>query len=355
MAGLQTGGRPVIFLSDEASEAADFALTRAAVAPGRGMMLLQAWGRLRGSAEVELIESPSLESAAALLDAGDADDFAGNLAFSFGGAILIPYANRIRGRPLAASREIETLVGGRRVRLPRNWGGRALGAEQYAMHGLLLDRTPDRLLQPTDNRIEAEFQLGGFEGRWPSRTVAMVAWTLDAGRLKLEVNVSNAGDEPLPVGVGWHPYFKLLSGDRRKARLQVPASHRLAVNDYDEVLPTGQKLALPWTPYDFSAPVGGALNYLYLDDCFVGIAPGPLIVAVTDPVAGYSVRLRTTAPPVRAVQVYAPPDRPVVVLEPQTNWADPFGQVWDGEPSPIPMLEPGRTLKYEVVTSVSPF
>jgi galactose mutarotase-like enzyme len=353
MAGPGASGRPVILRSDEDGTAVNFALTRAAVAPWRGMMLLQLWGRLAGGEEVEFIHAPPPDEAVALLDRGGDDDFAGNLAFSFGGAILLPFANRIRGRPLAARREVEALVSGRPVRLPRNWGGKAPGAEQYAMHGLILDRAPERLLQPAPNRLEAEFQLGDFEGRWASRTVAKVRWSLESGSLTLRVNVRNAGDEPLPAGVGWHPYFNLLGGDRRSVRLQLPAAQRLAVNDYDEVLPTGQQLPVVGTAYDFSAPAGAQLSDLFLDDCFVGFSPGPLTAAVSDPIAGYTIRLRTDAP-VRAVQVYAPPDRSIIVLEPQTNWADPFGPVWEGDAPPIPVLVPGETLGYEVITDLSP-
>ena len=353
-AGLDAGDQPIVLLSDDACASEDFALTRAAVAPWRGMMLLQLWGRLPGRGEVELIEAPPLDQAAAILSGGGSDDFAGNLAFSFGGAILLPFANRIRGRPLASRREIVTLVDGRQVRLPRNWGGRAPGAEQYAMHGLLLGRAPERLQQPAPNRLEAEFHLGDFDGRWPSRTVATVTWSLEADGLKLRIDVHNAGNEPLPAGIGWHPYFKLPGGDRAKVRLQLPAVRRLAVNDYDEVLPTGRKLPVAGTPYDFSAPIGAPLGDLFLDDCFVGFPPVLLTAAVSDPAAGYTIRLRTTTP-VAAMQVYAPLDRSIIVLEPQTNWADPFGPAWRKDPPPIPILASGATLAYEVVTALAPY
>jgi aldose 1-epimerase len=61
------------------------------------MMLLQASGRIPDLGEVDLIHAPPLRDAAAQLDARGPDDFAGNLTFRFGGGILLPYANRIRG------------------------------------------------------------------------------------------------------------------------------------------------------------------------------------------------------------------------------------------------------------------
>jgi galactose mutarotase-like enzyme len=222
------------------------------------------------------------------------------------------------------------------------------------MHGLVLDRAPDHLRQPARNRVEAHFRLGDFEGRWPSKTFASIAWTLDRGRLKLDVRVRNVGDRPLPMGVGWHPYFALPSGDRRTARLQLPAAGRLVVNDYDEVLPTGDVLAVAGTPYDFAGPEGAALGTLYLDDCYVGLASGPFRAAVVDRAAGFSLCLQSRVPPVRAVQVYAPPEQAFVVLEPQTNWADPFGSAWTGREPPIALLAPGETLVYQVVAGLMP-
>lgn len=100
-------------------------VVRADIAPGRGMLLLQARWRRDGLGVFDMLHAPPLAEAMHLLGAGASDDFAGNLAFSFGGAILLPFANRIRGRPLSGSREIETQIAGRTVRLPHNWGGKA--------------------------------------------------------------------------------------------------------------------------------------------------------------------------------------------------------------------------------------
>src|SRR4051812_11748589 len=94
---LSVGGRPIVALRSDAPTGLACAVTDAVIAPGRGMMLLQATGRHPGLGSTDILYAPPLEQAAATLDAGGADDFAGNLAFSFGGAILLPYANRIRG------------------------------------------------------------------------------------------------------------------------------------------------------------------------------------------------------------------------------------------------------------------
>ena len=342
---LSINGCPVVTLQADGDGPG---VVRADIAPGRGMLLLQARGRMEGVGEFDILHAPPPAEAARLLNAGAPDDFAGNLAFSFGGAILLPFANRIRGRNLSGSREIETEVGGRTVRLPRNWGGKASGAEQYAMHGLILDTAPDDLHQPGPDRLRARLALGDFGGRWPSQTFADVEWALEGRGLRLTVDVKNVGDDLLPMGVGWHPYFALKSGDRRQARLRLPAHRRLLVSNYDEVLPTGETAPVGGTPYDFTSAQGAALDDLYLDDCFVDLSPasGRLTADVLDPAGGYGVRVTADAPPVRAVQVYAPPDKAFVVLEPQLNWPDPFGAEWAGAETGMAMLQRGESLTF---------
>jgi galactose mutarotase-like enzyme len=344
---LRIGGAPVVALRALDAPADRPAFLEAQVLPGRGMMLLQARLRLPSGAVVDAIHAPPAEAAAQAL-AGGPEDFAGNAAFSFGGAILAPYANRIRGRALAGAREIETVVAGETLRLPRNWGGKAQGAEQYAMHGLIL-AAPVQFEQPSADRVVGVLDAGDFGGRWPGLWKLTFEWRLEGGDLLLGVEARNAGDAAWPIGLGWHPYFNLPSGDRRQARLRLAAGGRVEVNDYDEVLPTGRLLPVAGTPYDFQrgAPLGDA----YLDDCFTNLVreDGEAVAEIADPAAGVALRLASPSAAVKAMQVYAPPDRPFVVVEPQLNLADPFGPEWPlGLDTGMATLQPGSAVSYDV-------
>jgi galactose mutarotase-like enzyme len=348
------GGRPIVTLSAEHAPASGPAILQAEVLPGRGMMLLQARVRLASGKLVDALHAPQPAEAAKALDGGP-DDFNGDKSFSFGGAVLAPYANRIRGRPLSEAREIETQVAGRTVRLPRNWGGKAKGAEQYAMHGLILDaEVPFR--QPAPDRVAGRLDAGDFGGRWPGRLAFEFEWRLAGGGLELSVTARNTGDEPAPLGLGWHPYFALPSGDRRQARLRLAAGARAEVNDYDEVLPTGRLLPVAGSAYDFSGPDGAALGETYLDDCFTDLPRphGRISVDVIDPAADYALQIVSHCPQVKAVQVYAPPDQAFVVVEPQFNLADPFGREWPpGVDTGMARLQPGESLTYDVRVDAS--
>lgn len=348
------GGQPAISLRAEDAPQGVPAFVSADIAPGRGFMLLRAGLRLASGEIVDGVQGPSPEAAAALFDGGP-DDFAGNRSFSVGGAVLAPFANRITGRDVPGVREIEAKIGPRRVRLPRNWGGKAAGAAQYAMHGLIL-QAPVTARQTASDQVTGRLDAGDFGGRWPARSLLEFEWRLAGGALQLRVEVRNAGAEPLPLGLGWHPYFAMPSGRRAQARLRLPASLRAEVDDYDQVLPTGRLLPTAGSPYDFSARAGRALGDLYLDDCFTGLAreDGRVVVELIDTGAQLGLRIASPTPAVKAVQVYAPPDQAFAAIEPQFNLADPFSEVWPPEiDTGMASLAPGESLAYEV--RVEPF
>src|SRR5690606_40792695 len=198
--------------------------------------------------------------------------------------------------------------------------------------------------------VRGRLQAGDFGGRWPSRTELAFEWRLAAGALTLTVEARNIGDKPLPMGIGWHPYLAVPSGDRRQARMRLPARLRAEVNDYDEVLPTGQLSDVAGGPYDFDRPGGTALGELYLDDCFTGLRRenGTLAVEVIDPAAGLGLRVTSASPDIHAIQVYAPPEKAFVVVEPQFNLADPYSRLWPaGTQTGMAHVPPGGAVAYE--------
>jgi galactose mutarotase-like enzyme len=221
------------------------------------------------------------------------------------------------------------------------------------MHGLLLASRIDDLQRRTSGEEDAllgSFQAGDFDHRWISRTELSFENVLRSDSFSLTITARNVDHDLLPIGIGWHPYFALPSGRRQQARLHLPARQRVVVNDYDEVLPTGEVAPVAGTPYDFSMPGGRALGDLYLDDCFVDLqrtAAGEVVAEIVDPAASYGLRVVAASPHVKAIQVYAPPDKGFIVLEPQFNRADPFGKEWQpGVDTGMVILEPGDRAVY---------
>jgi galactose mutarotase-like enzyme len=354
---IQLGGRPAVSLEREIEDApSEPVFVRAEILPGRGFNIYQLRAYLPGRGQVNLFTAPPLEEALTFMNGGP-DDFYGNRSFTVGGAILIPYANRIRGKFLEAEKAIETTIAGKTVRLPANWRGRQPQAEWHAMHGLILDQALSEITLASRNgpeghaTVSGKLDAGDFRGHWLSQTHLEFSASLRSRAFEFSVTARNTGNEPAPVGIGWHPYFELPGGNREVARLHVPARQRALVNNYDDVFPTGQLVPVQGTAYDFSAPGGAPLRDLFLDDCFVDLvknAAGETVAEIADPAARYGIRIIATSPEVTAIQVYAPVNRNFIALEPQFNWADPFSPVWKGRHTGMVMLAPGQSVRYHV-------
>ena len=349
---LSIGGAPVVTLTRPRSgdqSAPQF--LAATVLPGKGMNLLQVKAFLPGKGDVDLFYAPSLQETKQLLD-NDTDP--GNKSFTVGGAILVPYPNRIRGKLSADGKTLETTIAGKKVSLPANWQGKNPGAEKHAMHGLILNSAFENITHqdgPGESAVSGTLHAGDFGGHWLSKTDLAVQTSLKNDALELTVTAANAGDEPLPIAIGWHPYFALPSGDRKQARLQLPAESRVLVNNYDDVFPTGKIVPVKGTPYDFTAPGGKALGDLFMDDCFLKLkrdASGAAVVEIIDPAGKYGMRISALSAEIKAIQVYAPVDKNFVAVEPQFNLADPYGKEWGKTDTGMVTLKPGESVSWRV-------
>jgi galactose mutarotase-like enzyme len=351
---VMVGGQPTFTL--DRPKSADTTRARfisAQILPGRGMTTYQIKAYIPGKGEIDLLEAPPLADAPKLMDGGP-EDLIGNKSFSIGGAILLPYANRIRGKLSADGTTLETPIHGKPVTLVANWKGKNPEAVKNAMHGLILDAKMDKVTtdtKPDQSSVTGTLHAGDFQGHWPSKTDIDTQITLKDDAFLMTVTAKNVGDADLPMGIGWHPYFILPSGDRTQAKLHLPAKQRALVNNYDDVFPTGKIEKVAGTPYDFTAEGGAALNKLFLDDSFLDLQKTPeghTVIEIRDPAAKYGMRVTAMSKEVSAIQVYAPVDKKFVVVEPQFNWADPYSKVWGGKKTGMVVLKPGESVTYSV-------
>lgn len=350
---ISIGGQPAVVLQRTRSTATDKPeFISATVLPGRGMNLWQVRAYIPGKGEIDLLTAPPLPEAKALLDTQD-DEF-GNKGFSAGGALLFPWANRIRGKLSADKKTITTTIAGRAVTLPANWRGKKPEAVINAMHGLILKAPFEGVSQQNaadGSTVSGTLHAGNFNGHWLSDTDLTGKVELKGDTVELTLTAKNVGKEPLPLGFGWHPYFAIPSGERKQARLQLPSDHRALVNNYDDVFPTGKTEPVKGAKYDFSAAGGHELGDLYMDDNFTEVkhnADGSSLSEIIDPASKYGLRIIALNPEVRAVQIYAPPDKAFIVLEPQTNLADPYNKIWGKANTGMIILEPGESYTYRV-------
>ncbi|HZP22028.1 MAG TPA: aldose 1-epimerase [Terriglobales bacterium] len=323
----------------------------AIVLPDHGMAVLQIKAYLPGKGEIDLLNSPPLPEAQQALNKGD-DEF-GNQIFKMGGAILLPFANRIRGNLSADGKTITANIAGHTVTLPANWSGNQPGAEKHAIHGLMRrSKFGDVKLQNGQTCAAiASLQAGNFDGHWLSDTDVKVKVSMSGDAFELSVTATNVGHQLLPMGIGWHPYFVIPSGDRKQVLLHIPSQTRAVMNNYDDSFTTGERVPVKGTGYDFTAPAGRRLGSQYLDDNYSDLqynSEGQTISAIVDPAAKFGLRLTTLSPQIKSIQVYAPPQKNFVAIEPQFNLPDPYNKNWGNTDTGMVLLKRGQSVTWRV-------
>jgi aldose 1-epimerase len=69
---------------------------------------------------------------------------------------------------------------------------------------------------------------------------------------------------------------------------------------------------------------------------------------VTDPASKYGIRIRAESSEIKSIQVYSPPDKSFVAIEPQFNLPDPYGSEWKDADTGMVLLKPGESTTWRV-------
>jgi len=347
------GGQPVVTLTRAKSgDGSKPEFLSAVVLPGRGMNLFQITAYVPGKGVIPLLHAPSIEEAATIL--GGPGDPYGTKSFAFGGAFLVPFSNRIIGPLSDGGKTVSFAWQDHQMMLEANWKGKKPEAVPHAIHGLILASKTENISQTGTEAakiVSGVIHGGDFGGHWFSKTDVNISISLNGDAVVVTVVTKNVGDQPEPIGVGWHPYFNLPSGDRTQARLYVAGDQRTEVNNYDDVFPTGKLLPVQGTPYDFTHAGGSPLHDFFLDDNWTNLkkaSDGSSYSEIIDPAAKYGLRIVSLSRHVNAVQVYAPVDQQFIALEPQFNFNDPYGKQWGKQDTGMVTLLPGQSVTWKV-------
>ncbi len=350
----QIGGEPVVKITRPAtSNGQGMEFLSATVFPGRGMNVFQITANVPGKGEIPILASPTLEEAASALNGGPADQN-GNASFSFGGAFLVPYPNRIVGPLTPDGKSVIAKWHGKTITVPANWHNSAdPSKDKHAMHGLILaDQAQDVTTAniPDGQSLTGVIHAGDFGGHWLSQTDLSFVIALTGSAVDCTIVAKNVGKDPEPMAIGWHPWFAVPSGDRKQALLHVPATKVAEINNYQDVFPTGDLMSVKGTKYDFTAPKGKALDDIMLDDNWSTLqrTDGAVDVTLADPASNYGIHILGLSPEIRTVQVYAPPTRQLTAIEEQFNFGDPFGKEWGSTNTGMVTLEPGKSVEWHV-------
>ena len=123
---------------------------------------------------------------------------------------LGPWANRINGNTY--------YVNGRRYRLNPDLGNLRRDGNGLPIHGLLNFSPLWRVVEQSESHVSSRIEFWRHPelmAQFPFAHNLTMTYRLSGGELEVETVVENVGMEPMPVAVGYHPYFRLA---RRAAR-----------------------------------------------------------------------------------------------------------------------------------------
>jgi galactose mutarotase-like enzyme len=353
------GGQPVFKLLAPFSESQkEASIISATVLPGRGMNVFQLKAFLPDYGLFNMFSSFPVEEAPDFFTE-NSEDFMGNKSFLTGGAILLPFAGRIRGKLLSDGKSLEVKLLDKTVILPANWSsdGNSQG-EKIAHHGLILKKHMHTLETGADSNsafIEGVLYAGDYDGRWLGWALHTIRCSLSESGFILTITTKNTGNEDMPVSIGWHPYFSFPGQNRKQVKLHIPAKSILKVNNYHDVYPTGKITPVFETDYDFTQSHGKPLDELYLDDCFINLQEGQsgtIEMSLYDPEVNYGVNV-TANDVVNAVQLYSPKQENFIAIEPQINLPDQYNRkIWGDRDTGITILKKDEELLYKVAVQL---
>ena len=226
---------------------------------------------------------------------------------------LVPFVNRVRGGAFSFR--------GRRVTLAQN-----MAPDPSPLHG-------QGWLHPWQvERLEpdrAELLYRHPAGEWPWDYEARQSFDLDEDGLSLVLDCTNRSNEPMPCGLGQHPYFLCTPGTRLDTEVETVWTIDEQVLPVEQVPASGR--------YDLrDRPVCGQ----GLDHGFGGWGGRAII---SDPDLPF--RIAMSSPDARFFQLYSPASGGIFVAEPVTH-ANAAMNAPEEEWTELGMrvLEPGGTM-----------
>lgn len=219
------------------------------------------------------------------------------------------------------------------------------GQTGNALHGLGMDkafRYSHLDLQETQASIECTYKDEGKDPAYPFRYSFTARFSLQRNdQFSLEMAFQNLHTGPIPVGLGWHPYFKLGGDGLNSWRLQFPKAEMIGIDPY--MIPTGKR-------YEYDRfEKARAIQAEVLDNCFL-LQNQSEKAWLTLSDGQHQLAYWQEAGPNKFnyIQVFTPPHRNSIAVEPMTCNIDAFNN-GDG----LITLHPGERVQASCGVQIS--
>jgi aldose 1-epimerase len=258
---------------------------------------------------------------------------------------LAPWANRLDQDAFYAN--------GKKYRLNPDLANFRRDGNQKPIHGLLVYSS---LWRVTGMKADAgaawvtsrlEFwKYPELMAQFPFAHTIEMTYRLVDGVLEVETLLQNHSTEPMPAGIGYHPYFQVHDAPRDEWRVHVAARDKLPLSP--RLIPTGERTAVQFADL---VSLGG----VQLDDVFSNLITG------ADGRAEFSVQGKNEkvavkyGPKYTVAVVYAPPGRGFICFEPMSGITNAFNLAHAGVYKELQSIPPGGQWRESFWVSTSGF
>ena len=187
-----------------------------------------------------------------------------------------------------------------------------------ALHGFLYSQALELSRSEASQQKASAVLVGKVAERpgYPFYMGIRLTYSLDSEGFHLGMRIKNLGAVPAPFSVGWHPYFKCAGHNAANCELCIPADRYVEMDE--RLVPSGRLLTVEGSQYDFRRKK--RIDSMVLDHGF-------------ENPAGYmeyncnGVNIKITQSELFVYsQVFVPPSRSSIALEPISAGTDAFNK-----------------------------
>ena len=177
------------------------------------------------------------------------------------------------------------------------------------LHAFLHNR-PFEILDEITTADFAKLKLGynyrATDQGYPFCYQLTLTYTFDSDGLEIQTEIENSGEKEIPMADGWHPYFRFDNLDH--VNMKMTPAKRVSSN-VGNALNGG---------HEFDS--GQELKNYELDDCFHVNGADQFKVELKDVKNGLALEIwqESTAGKYKYMQIYTPPNRKTIAIEPVT-------------------------------------
>lgn len=253
-----------------------------------------------------------------------------------GNPFLAPWANRLDQDGFFAN--------GKRYSLNPSLGNFRYDQHKHPIHGLLAYAPEWKVVSVKAGATGAEatsrlefWRHPNYMAQFPFAHTIDMTYRLQDGMLEVQTSIENHSTEPMPVSVGYHPYFRIHDAPRDQWRVHLPVREHMILSDM--LIPTGET-----KPVSYSDP--RSLSGIQLDDVFTGLIRGESGRAEFY-VEGIKEKISVLYGPRYPVAVvYAPQGRDFICFEPMSGPTNAFNLHHAGKYKELQTIPPaGRWIE----------